>query len=190
MEVIGSGYQAAFMVPTELLTIQHYEHLLTLLENLGEAEFKPTVALLTGSTPLKQSRVICKGIQTGEISMAIGTHSLIAKNVESSALRIAVMDEQHHFGVIQRGRFNRRIPVQTYTIEGNDKGFEEAYKMMMDELKDGGKVYLVYPIIELSEQLPQLRAASADLKSISDRFPGYNCGLLHGRMRNEEESTI
>ncbi|KAI5410762.1 hypothetical protein KIW84_056055 [Lathyrus oleraceus] len=78
----------------------------------------------------------------------------------------------------------------TYTIEGNDKGFEEAYKMMMDELKDGGKVYLVYPIIELSEQLPQLRAASANLKSISDRFPGYNCGLLHGRMRNEEESTI
>jgi ATP-dependent DNA helicase RecG len=46
--------------------------------------------------------------------------------------------------------------------------------MMMDELEDGGKVYLVYPIIELSEQLPQLRAASADLEVISDRFPGYN----------------
>ncbi|XP_050914541.1 ATP-dependent DNA helicase homolog RECG, chloroplastic [Lathyrus oleraceus] len=252
MEVIGSGYHVAFMVPTELLAIQHYEHLLTLLENLGEAEFKPTVALLTGSTPLKQSWMIRKGIQTGEISMAIGTHSLIAESVEFSALGIAVVDEQHRFGVIQRGRFNSklfykstissmeddaitdgssksddymaphvlamsatpiprtlaltlygdmsltqitdlppgRIPVQTCTIEGNDKGFEEAYKMMMDELKDGGKVYLVYPIIELSEQLPQLRVASADLKSISDRFPGYNCGLLHGRMRNEEESTI
>ncbi|KAI5391244.1 hypothetical protein KIW84_076186 [Lathyrus oleraceus] len=44
---------------------------------------------------------------------------LIAENVESSALRIAVIDEQRHFGEIQRGRFNRRIPVQTYTIEGN-----------------------------------------------------------------------
>ncbi|CAK8570363.1 unnamed protein product [Lathyrus sativus] len=253
MEVIGSGYQAAFMVPTELLAIQHYEHLLTLLENLDEVEFKPTVALLTGSTPLKQSRMIRRGIQTGEISMAIGTHSLIAERVEFSALRIAVVDEQHRFGVIQRGRFNSklfykstissmeddaitdgssksddymaphvlamsatpiprtlalalygdmsltqitdlppgRIPVQTYAIEGNEKGFEEAYEMMMDELKDGGKVYLVYPIIELSEQLPQLRAASADLKSISDRFPGYNCGLLHGRMRSEEkEETL
>ncbi|XP_058724494.1 ATP-dependent DNA helicase homolog RECG, chloroplastic isoform X2 [Vicia villosa] len=253
MEVIGSGYQAAFMVPTELLAIQHYEHLLTLLENLDEVEFKPTVALLTGSTPLKQSRMIRKGIQTGEISIAIGTHSLIAESVEFSALRIAVVDEQHRFGVIQRGRFNSklfnkssissteddaitdgssknddymaphvlamsatpiprtlalalygdmsltqitdlppgRIPVQTYTIEGNDEGFEEAYKMMMDELKDGGKVYLVYPIIELSEQLPQLRAASADLKTISDRFPGYNCGLLHGRMKSEEkEETL
>ncbi|XP_061349248.1 ATP-dependent DNA helicase homolog RECG, chloroplastic isoform X2 [Gastrolobium bilobum] len=189
MEVIGSGYQAAFMVPTELLAIQHYEHLLNLLENLDEVKCKPTVALLTGSTPLKQSRMIRKGIQTGEISMVIGTHSLIAENVEFLALRIAVVDEQHRFGVIQRGRFNSklyftssnssgevvatdgssksdahmaphvlamsatpiprtlalalygdmsltqitdlppgRIPVQTYTIEGNDKGFEDVYK--------------------------------------------------------------
>ncbi|KAI5410012.1 hypothetical protein KIW84_055474 [Lathyrus oleraceus] len=74
-----------------------------------EAEFKPTVALLTGSTPLNQSRMIRKGIQTGEISMAIGTHSLIAESVEFSALRIAVVDEQHRFGVIQRGRFNSKL---------------------------------------------------------------------------------
>lgn len=252
MEVIGSGYQAAFMVPSELVAIQHYEHLLALLENLDEVKFKPTVALLTGSIPIKQSRLIRKGIQTGEISIVIGTHSLFADSVEFSALRIAVVDEQHRFGVIQRGRFNSklfykssissledaitdkssktddymaphvlamsatpiprtlalalygdmsltqitdlpqgRIPVQTYAIEGSDKGFEDAYKMMMDELEDGGKIYLVYPIIELSEQLPQLRAASADLKVISDRFPGYNCGLLHGRMRSEEkEETL
>ncbi|KAE9605331.1 putative DNA helicase [Lupinus albus] len=252
MEVIGSGYQAAFMVPTELLAIQHYEHLLNLLENLGEVKCKPTVALLTGSTPLKQSRMIRKGIQTGEISMVIGTQSLIAEKVEFSALRIAVVDEQHRFGVIQRGRFNSklyysssilsleeavtdsssksdaymaphvlamsatpiprtlalalygdmsltqitdlppgRIPVKTYTIEGNDKGFENVYKMMLDELEDGGKVYLVYPIIELSEQLPQLRAAAADLEVISSRFEGYNCGLLHGKMKGDEkEETL
>jgi ATP-dependent DNA helicase RecG len=46
--------------------------------------------------------------------------------------------------------------------------------MMMDELEDGGKFYLVYPIIELSKQLPQLRATSADLEVISDWFSGYN----------------
>ncbi|KAK4261707.1 hypothetical protein QN277_004666 [Acacia crassicarpa] len=250
MEVIGSGYQAAFMVPTELLAIQHFQHLLNLLENLAEVECRPTVALLTGSTPLKQSRLIRKGIQTGEISMVIGTHSLISENVEFSALRIAVVDEQHRFGVIQRGRFNSklyytssasqmeddssngspksdsdvymaphvlamsatpiprtlalalygdmslteitdlppgRIPVQTYAIEGNENGYEHVYKMMMDELEDGGKVYLVYPIIELSEQLPQLRAASADLEVISKRFQGYNCGLLHGKMKSDEK---
>lgn len=50
-----------------------------------------------------------QGIQTGEISMVIGTHSLIAESVEFLALRIAVVDEQHRFGVIQRGRFNSKV---------------------------------------------------------------------------------
>lgn len=247
MEVIGSGYQAAFMVPTELLAIQHYHLLLNLLENMEEVVPKPSVALLTGSTPSKQSRIIREGLQTGNISLVIGTHSLIAENVEFSALRIAVVDEQHRFGVIQRGRFNSklyytslsstmeagidgsskgdvhmaphvlgmsatpiprtlalalygdmsltqitdlppgRIPVETFIIEGNDDGFENVYKMMLNELEIGGKVYLVYPVIEQSEQLPQLRAASSDLEVISRRFQGYSCGLLHGKMKSDEK---
>ncbi|KDP38051.1 hypothetical protein JCGZ_04694 [Jatropha curcas] len=248
MEVIGSGYQAAFMVPTELLAIQHYEQLLNLLESMGEDQSKPAIALLTGSTPLKQSRMIRKALQTGDISMVIGTHSLISENVEFSALRLAVVDEQHRFGVIQRGRFNSklcfsslssrmaatssdassksndymaphilamsatpiprtlalalygdvsltqitdlppgRIPIETHIIEGTSKGFEDVYTMMLDELEAEGKVYLVYPVIEQSEQLPQLRAASADLEAMSDRFRGYNCGLLHGKMKSDEK---
>lgn len=50
-----------------------------------------------------------QGLLTGNISMVIGTHSLIAEKVEFSALRIAVVDEQHRFGVIQRGRFNSKV---------------------------------------------------------------------------------
>uniref|UniRef100_A0A2P2LYI8 DNA 3'-5' helicase n=1 Tax=Rhizophora mucronata TaxID=61149 RepID=A0A2P2LYI8_RHIMU len=248
MEVIGSGYQAAFMVPTELLAIQHYELLLDLLEKVEEDQFKPSIALLTGSTPLKQSRMIRQDLQSGDISMVIGTHSLISEKVEFSALRIAVVDEQHRFGVIQRGRFNSklfhgsqnsgiaavtadksskgdlymaphvlalsatpiprtlalalygdmsltqitglppgRLPVETHIIEGNSDGLEDVYKMMLDELEAGGKVYLVYPIIEQSEQLPQLHAASADLESIACRFQDYNCGLLHGKMKSDEK---
>ncbi|XP_043693969.1 ATP-dependent DNA helicase homolog RECG, chloroplastic isoform X1 [Telopea speciosissima] len=247
MEVIGSGYQAAFMVPTELLAVQHYEHLMSLLENI-EDQRKPSVALLTGSTPSKQSRLIRKGLLDGDISLVIGTHSLTSENVEFSALRIAVVDEQHRFGVIQRGKFNSklyyasansrlnlaksdgssenevymaphvlamtatpiprtlalalygdmtltqitdlppgRIPIETYIFEGNDKGFEDVYQMMWDELQTGGKIYLVYPVIEESEQLPQLRAASADLETISSKFKGYQCGLLHGRMRSDDK---
>lgn len=248
MEVIGSGYQAAFMVPTELLAIQHYEHLLNLLETMDEVESKPSVALLTGSTPLKQSRMIRRDLQSGDISMVIGTHSLISENVEFSALRIAIVDEQQRFGVIQRGRFNSklyhsplssrmsasntdtssegdfhmaphvlamsatpiprtlalalygdmsltqitdlppgRVPVETYIFEGNYDGFEDVYKMMRDELEAGGRVYLVYPVIEQSEQLPQLRAAAAELEVISHRFQGYNCGLLHGKMKSDDK---
>ncbi|XP_042500414.1 ATP-dependent DNA helicase homolog RECG, chloroplastic isoform X1 [Macadamia integrifolia] len=247
MEVIASGYQAAFMVPTELLAIQHYDHIMSLLENI-EDQCKPSVALLTGSTPSKQSRLIRKGLLEGDISLVIGTHSLTSENVEFSALRIAVVDEQHRFGVIQRGKFNSklyyasansrvnlaksdgssenevymaphvlamtatpiprtlalalygdmsltqitdlppgRIPVETYIFEGNDKGFEDVYQMMWDELQTGGKVYLVYPVIEESEQLPQLRAASADLETISSKFKGYQCGLLHGRMKSDDK---
>ncbi|XP_068332408.1 ATP-dependent DNA helicase homolog RECG, chloroplastic-like [Pyrus communis] len=248
MEVIGSGYQAAFMVPTELLAVQHYEHLNKLLENMEDVERKPSIALLTGSTPSKQSRIILEGLRTGEISMVVGTTSLISDKIEFFALRIAVVDEQHRFGVIQRGRFNSklyytsinsrmvaassdvtskgdnhmaphvlamsatpiprtlalalygdmsltqitdlppgRIPVETFIIEGNDNGFEDVYEMMLDELKEGGRVYLVYPVIEQSEQLPQLRAAAADFEAISDRFQGYTCGLLHGRMKSDEK---
>ncbi|CBI26906.3 unnamed protein product, partial [Vitis vinifera] len=248
MEVIGSGYQAAFMVPTELLALQHYEQLINLLENMEGAECKPSIALLTGSTPSKQSRMTHKGLQNGDISLVIGTHSLISEKVEFSALRIAVVDEQHRFGVIQRGRFNSKLyynsissrmaeassdvlsegdtrmaphilamsatpiprtlalalygdmsltqitdlppgrtPVETYTIEGCDAGFEDVYQMMLDELEVGGKIYIVYPVIEQSEQLPQLRAASTDLETISSRFQGYKCGLLHGRMKSDEK---
>lgn len=60
-------------------------------------------------------------------------------------------------------------------------------QMMFDELDAGGKIYLVYPVIEQSEQLPQLRAASADLEDISQRFKDYNCGLLHGKMKSDEK---
>lgn len=59
--------------------------------------------------------------------------------------------------------------------------------MMLDELEGGGKIYLVYPIIEQSEQLPQLRAASVDFEDISCRFEDYCCGLLHGKMKSEEK---
>ncbi|GMH20332.1 hypothetical protein Nepgr_022173 [Nepenthes gracilis] len=246
LEVLGSGYQAAFMVPTELLAVQHYEHLHNLLDNMESSDCRPPVALLTGSTPTKEARMIRQGLQTGDISLVIGTHSLIAEKVEFSALRLAVIDEQHRFGVIQRGRFNSKLfypssiaymasptdaskgdlqmaphvlalsatpiprtlalalygdmsltqitdlppgrsPIDTHIVEGNDTGFEMVYQMMMDELQAGGKVFLVYPIIEQSEQLPQLRAVSADFKSIQTRFPGYKCSLLHGKMKSDEK---
>lgn len=58
---------------------------------------------------------------------------------------------------------------------------------MLDELQGGGKVYLVYPVIEQSEQLPQLRAAAADFEAISCRFQDYSCGLLHGKMKSDEK---
>ncbi|OEL36690.1 ATP-dependent DNA helicase-like protein RECG, chloroplastic, partial [Dichanthelium oligosanthes] len=80
-----------------------------------------------------------------------------------------------------------RQPIETLALEGNDAGFKTVFQMMRDELIDGGKVYLVYPIIDESEQLPQLRAATAEFDSIKQKFEGYPCGLLHGRMKSDEK---
>ncbi|KAG6528989.1 hypothetical protein ZIOFF_011181 [Zingiber officinale] len=60
--------------------------------------------------------------------------------------------------------------------------------MMRDELTGSGKVYLVYPVITGSEQLSMLRAATAEFKPISERFKGYQCGLLHGRMTGDQKA--
>ena len=59
--------------------------------------------------------------------------------------------------------------------------------MMLEDLKSGGRVYVVYPVIDQSEQLPQLRAASAELEIVTKKFPKYNCGLLHGRMKSDDK---
>lgn len=60
-------------------------------------------------------------------------------------------------------------------------------QMMRDELMAEGKVYLVYPVIDESEQLPQLHAATADFQTIPEKFKGFQCGLLHGRMTSDEK---
>lgn len=72
-----------------------------------------------------------QGIQTGEISMVIGTHSLIAESVEFLALRIAVVDEQHRFGVIQRGRFNSKVWL-TYFLSKFKYNVVHAQKLIME----------------------------------------------------------
>uniref|UniRef100_A0A0E0CQI7 Helicase C-terminal domain-containing protein n=1 Tax=Oryza meridionalis TaxID=40149 RepID=A0A0E0CQI7_9ORYZ len=151
-----------------------------------------------------------QGLKTGEIAMVIGTHSLIGDKTEFSALRISVIDEQQRFGVVQRGRFNSKLYTPSMKSSDDDTISDENSDseifmaphifvvflfcpnlhldmMMSDELVDGGKVYLVYPIIEESEQLPQLHAAKAEFDSIKQKFEGYPCGLLHGRMRSDEK---
>lgn len=80
-----------------------------------------------------------------------------------------------------------RQPVETYVVEGNERGFEKVYQMITDEVEAGGRVYLVYPVIGQSEQLPQLHAASAEYEAMSSRFESYNCGLLHGKMKSNEK---
>lgn len=94
---ITAGYQAALMVPTEILATQHFHKIDELLRSLGVR-----TALLTGNTKTLERREIYKEITDGTINVVIGTHALIQKNVIFKKLGLVIIDEQHRFGVAQR----------------------------------------------------------------------------------------
>ena len=93
-----SGYQSALMAPTEILATQHYEEAKRLF-----SDYDINVALLTSSTSSKDKKAIYKGLEDGSISIVIGTQSLIQENVKYKSLGLVITDEQHRFGVNQRG---------------------------------------------------------------------------------------
>ena len=100
-----AGAQAALMAPTEILAEQHYQGLSGLLAPLGL-----TVCLLTGSTPASEKERIYAGLADGGIQIAIGTHALIQEAVTFKDMALAVIDEQHRFGVDQRGALRQKGP--------------------------------------------------------------------------------
>ncbi len=97
--VVGNGYQACLMAPTEVLAQQHFANVSKYLRPTGVR-----VALLTGNTGVKDRREIHAGLQDGSIGVLIGTHALIEDTVHFRALGLAIVDEQHRFGVEQRAR--------------------------------------------------------------------------------------
>ena len=98
-----SGYQSALMAPTEILAVQHYNNLTDFLKKT-----KVKIALLTGSTPKKETLDIYKGLKDGTIHMIIGTHALIQDEVEYNNLGLVITDEQHRFGVHQRANLQNK----------------------------------------------------------------------------------
>ncbi|MDR0750732.1 MAG: ATP-dependent DNA helicase RecG [Tannerellaceae bacterium] len=96
---IDNNYQACMMAPTEILANQHY---VTVMNFLGDMNVR--VALLTGSTKKKERNKLLPAIAAGEIDLVIGTHALIEDTVLFSSLGLAIIDEQHRFGVEQRAQ--------------------------------------------------------------------------------------
>ena len=97
------GYQVAIMAPTEILAEQHYLNIRPLVENLG---FRAT--LLTGSLKRFEKDGSYAGIRAGEVQVVIGTHALIQEKVEFQRLGLAIIDEQHKFGVMQRATLKKK----------------------------------------------------------------------------------
>jgi ATP-dependent DNA helicase RecG len=96
--------QAALMAPTGILAEQHYRNVSRALEKVEPMlGYKPVVALLTSAITPSEREAIYRGLADGSIDVAIGTHALIQKGVEFANLSVAIIDEQHRFGVEQRG---------------------------------------------------------------------------------------
>ena len=113
LQAIESGRQVAFMAPTELLAEQHYRKLASWLDGLPVE-----VAWLSGSLPAKERKRAQERLASGEAQFAVGTHALFQEGVGMPRLGLAIVDEQHRFGVAQR-----------LALRG--KGLAEAHQLMM-----------------------------------------------------------
>ena len=96
---VGNGYQACIMAPTEVLAQQHFKNIQKLLAPTGVR-----AALLTGSSKTAERREVHQGIEDGSICILVGTHALLEDNVVFRNLGLAIIDEQHRFGVEQRSK--------------------------------------------------------------------------------------
>jgi ATP-dependent DNA helicase RecG len=113
LQAIESGHQVAFMAPTEILAEQHYRKLAAWLDGLPLR-----LAWLSGSLPAKAKRQAKAAMESGEVQFAIGTHALFQDEVTLPRLGLAIVDEQHRFGVAQR-------------LALRQKGIGDAHQLMM-----------------------------------------------------------
>ncbi len=219
MAMLGAvecGYQAALMAPTEILARQHYLNVRGMAEGLGLK-----IALLTGSAREKP----IEEIASGGIDIVVGTHALIQEGVNFKNLGLAVIDEQHRFGVMQRAVLRKkalnpdilvmtatpiprtlamtlygdldcsvldemppgRTPVKTMLFTESDK--QKVYEIISEEVASGGRVYVVYPVIEESDKTP-LRSAILGEEALKKRFPELKVSLIHGRIKPAERETV
>src|SRR6056300_546113 len=197
---LDNGYQACLMAPTEILANQHFKGVSELLEPLGIQ-----VALLTGSVKKSARKPLLENLQSGELKVLIGTHALLEDTVVYKNLGLAIIDEQHRFGVAQRAKLwhKNTIPphilVMTATpiprtlamsIYGDlDISIIDELPPGRKEIKKGRQIYIVYPLINESEAL-DYKDLMDGYDSISRSFPApeFQVSIVHGQMNAEAKA--
>jgi ATP-dependent DNA helicase RecG len=144
-----AGCQAALMVPTEILAEQHFQSLDSLLGNYGIK-----VALLTGSVTGAERQEIYSGLADGTIHVAVGTHALIQESVEFNRLVLAIVDEQHRFGVDQR------------------KALRDKGSTLLDEAEQSNPHLLVMSATPIPRSLALSFYGDLDLSIVDEMPPG------------------
>lgn len=167
-----NGIQSALMAPTEILAFQHYNTLKKLMENSGVE-----VVLLTGSNTAAEKRNIKAKLKSGEAMLAVGTHALIQKDVQFSNLGLVITDEQHRFGVAQRGTLSQKgsdphILVMSATPIPRTLAliiYGELDVSVLDELPAGRQQTETFSV---SSEL-RLRAMNYVKKHVDEGYQGY-----------------
>ena len=216
---IQNGYQGALMVPTEILAEQHYHNLSSLLTPLGL-----DVVLLKSDLPKAAREAALAAIADGTAHLIVGTQALIQAGVGFHKLGVAIIDEQHRFGVMQRAtlRYKGYLPdvlvmtatpiprslsltiygdlnvsvidelppgrqkIETTWVKENER--ERLYAKLEREVRKGKQAYIVYPLVEESEKLEELKAATNMAEHFqNDVFPHLRVGLIHGQMKAAEK---
>ncbi|MDD2690100.1 MAG: helicase-related protein, partial [Candidatus Omnitrophica bacterium] len=221
---IQGGYQAALMVPTEILARQHFEKISSQIASSQGKEVK--IELLTSSANKKEKEKIYKQIKEGKADLIIGTHALLEEEVVFKNLGLVVIDEQHKFGVGQRSLlpkkgFNPDVLIMTatpiprtlaITLYGDldisiinelppgrpviktlllkEKEKQQGYRIAREELRQGRQAFIVYPVIEESYALDIAGAKRMYEELKQDEFRGFKLGLVHGRLKQEEQDEI
>ena len=96
---LDNGYQACILAPTEILSVQHYNGLLEYCNKLNIS-----ISLLTGSTKTSDRNELLESLSKGDLNILVGTHALLEDRVKFQNLGLAIIDEQHRFGVAQRSK--------------------------------------------------------------------------------------
>jgi ATP-dependent DNA helicase RecG len=219
--VVENGHQAAFMAPTEILAEQHF---LTLRRLLARCPYR--VELLSASVKGKERKQALARVASGEAQIVVGTHALVQEGVAFGKLGLAVVDEQHRFGVLQRDDLRRkgydadvlvmtatpiprtlaltaygdldvsvvdqkppgRTPVRTELRAASER--RAVLERVRQAVAQGRQVYVVYPLVEESEKLEDVKAATEASAEWAGALAGVRVGLLHGRMKSAEKEAV
>ncbi|MBP2624024.1 ATP-dependent DNA helicase RecG [Streptococcus oricebi] len=214
-----AGYQAALMVPTEILAEQHFESLSQLFPDLR-------LGLLRGSMKAAEKKDLLSRVESGQVDFIIGTHALIQEGVNYHRLGLVIIDEQHRFGVEQRRILRQKgenpdVLMMTATpiprtlaitafgdmdvsiIDQLPAGRKpivtrwikhEQLPLVLDwldqQLQVGAQVYFISPLIEESEALDLRNAVALEQELAAHFGVRAQVALLHGKMKAEEKDKI
>lgn len=215
-----NDYQSALIAPTEILASQHFNAVRELLQDMEIG-----VRLLTGSSSKAQRKVIHEELENGTLHIIIGTHAIFEDKVKFANLGLAIIDEQHRFGVAQRAKMwmknelpphilvmtatpiPRTLAMSVYgdldisvidelppgrksirTLHKYDSNRLSVFRFIKEEVARGRQIYIVYPLIQESEQL-DYKDLMDGYESISRAFPlpDYRISIVHGKMKSADK---